>query len=135
MQNHDILSIYFSQQRNSANCEFHLGSFLSFCISKWNWSTFDHVGILYTAAAKSVVTLPKTDPWTKGWTWSTFSAFGSQNQNFGPKVLFWGLWVPPALNRSFPQGLLMVLGCSICIFCDFAQNHGNASLELSLIHI
>ena len=34
MQNRDILSIHFSQQRNSANCEFHLGSFLSFCKQK-----------------------------------------------------------------------------------------------------
>ena len=68
-------------------------------------------------------------PVEKRWTWSTFCAFGGQNWDSGPKVLFWGLWVPPALNRSFPQGLLMVLGCSICILVILRKDLGNAPLE------
>ena len=90
---------------------------------------FRRVGIRYTAAEKAVNTLPKTDLPRKMWNWSTLCAFGCQNRNLWPKVLFCRLWVPPALNLHFPQGSLMVLGFSICILVILHQNHGNAPLE------
>ena len=82
---------------------------------------FRRVGIRYTAAEKAVTTLPKTHLPRKMWTWGKFHAFGGQNQNFGPKVLFCRLWVPPALNLPFPQGSLMVLGWSNHTFGNFVQ--------------
>ena len=129
MQNRDILSIYFSQQRNSANCEFHLGSFYHFANKNGIWA-LSTMSEFSTQLQKKLWPLcPKSTRGEKGGRGAHFVPLGIKIGILGQKCSFGGFGCHLRSTGLFLKDYWWFWGAPFAFFDILHQNHGNAPLE------